>query len=366
MLTKEIAEEIVKETMNRLKRNINIIDPDGIIIASGDPSRVGLFHAGGLQVIKTGQPLVITAENEKNLPGSKTGINLPIEFQHAIVGAIGITGQKEDVEEFGDLVKMTTELMIKQASMASKQEWQQRLKEDTFTALLNPPINAEQIEQQLKQLAIQLHAPYHVFLIDLQQEKLADTTILKQIEQIIYPDRSLVGFHEGSKIFALTSGYTPQRLRKKLQAVKEMLTKANVRCQIGYGTPAEQLEAVAISFKEAELALRIRTGSKTFVSYEDIETEALIYQLDQLTKSRFLTRVFPQLTPKTKETLQTFFQYNMNITETAQALFVHRNTLMYRLKRIKEKTDYDPQLFADAVTLQIAIWIAAHLEEEKM
>nr|WP_285890411.1 helix-turn-helix domain-containing protein [Halalkalibacter oceani] len=64
--------------------------------------------------------------------------------------------------------------------------------------------------------------------------------------------------------------------------------------------------------------------------------------------------------------MQTFFQYNMNITETAQALFVHRNTLMYRLKRIKEKTDYDPQLFADAVTLQIAIWIAAHLEEEKM
>jgi sugar diacid utilization regulator len=68
-------------------------------------------------------------------------------------------------------------------------------------------------------------------------------------------------------------------------------------------------------------------------------------------------RVLLRLTPKLIDTLEAFFACNFHIAETAQALFVHRNTLIYRLGQIKEKTGYDPQRFQDALVLQLAIWI---------
>jgi carbohydrate diacid regulator len=79
MLTQEVAEAIVEETMLRLNRNINIIDKSGIVIASGDSSRINCFHEGGLHAIQTGKTLLITKENEDQWKGSKLGINLPIE-----------------------------------------------------------------------------------------------------------------------------------------------------------------------------------------------------------------------------------------------------------------------------------------------
>lgn len=76
-----------------------------------------------------------------------------------------------------------------------------------------------------------------------------------------------------------------------------------------------------------------------------------------MTCQRYLRRILPNATNKVIQTLQTFFDCNLNITETAKSLDIHRNTLIYRLKKIKEDTGYDPQIFKDAVPLQIAVWM---------
>ncbi|MDQ8736189.1 sugar diacid recognition domain-containing protein [Paenibacillus sp. LHD-38] len=171
MLTREIAETIVKETMNRLNRNINIMDKTGIIISSGDPTRIKQVHEGALEVIRTGKPIIITSENTVQWEGTLTGINLPIEFQNKIIGVIGITGEPKEVEEFGGLVKMTTELMIKQSFLALQMEWKQRTTEMIIEVLIKAEPDFEAIDHWLNLLHIQLSPPYNVTYVLLKSRK---------------------------------------------------------------------------------------------------------------------------------------------------------------------------------------------------
>lgn len=358
MLTKEIAEEIVIETMLRLKRNINIIDISGTILASGDAERINLFHEGGLHVVKTGKPLIITNQNKDQWKGCKLGINLPIEFQNEIIGAIGISGTKEDVEEFGDIVKMTTELMIKQSYITTKSEWRQRTKEETFEEIIKKNPDFDIVMQRLQLLNINLVPPFNLFLIEIKTVKIQSQLLIRKIEEIFNKNQTLVGFKKLSEMFILASGISSETALKKIISIIEIVEQLQTTCKIGYGTPVNEKEAIFVSYHETKIALALRENHQSILNkYVDFEVEALIFQVDKEIKARYLNRIYPSITPKYIETLQTFFDCNLSITETANQLYVHRNTLIYRLKKIKEKTGLDPQLFTDAVKLQIAIWI---------
>lgn len=359
MLTKEIADEIVKETMRRLKRNINIIDISGTIIASGDSKRINLFHEGGLHVVKTGIPLIITEQNKDYWKGCKLGINLPIEFQNNIIGAIGISGAIEDVEEFGDLVKMTTELMIKQSFIATKSEWHQRTKEETFEEIIKQNPNFDTVNQRLELLNINLFAPFNLFLIDIKAVNFQSQLLIRKIEETFNKNQTLTGFIKLNQMFILASGIPSDTALKKITYIIEVLKQLQVPCKIGYSTIVNELKMIKISYREAQIVLKLKEKQPLSIlnKYADRELEGLIYQVDKEITTNYLNRTFPNIAPHLIETLQTFFDFNLSITETAKHLFVHRNTLIYRIKKVKEVTGLDPQNFTDAVKLQIAIWV---------
>lgn len=357
MLTREIAEAIVKETMIRLNRNINIMDESGTIIASGDPSRIKQVHEGALEVIRKGKRLIITNENKNQWIGSLLGINLPIEFQNKIVGVIGITGEPKEVEDFGDLVKMLTELMIKQSYLASQSEWQQRTKEMIIEELIKSEPTLEIIDQRLNLLHIQLHPPFSVSIIEIKERSIQNQVLVKKIEEMISEGQYLVGFLNVNRLFILISGLSEKKTKKKLLFMNETLQRMGIQFRIGYAEQVHELKNISIAYEESDLALCIGDNEQQLIPYSDIETKALVYQLDEALKQRYLKRIFPKTSNKVIETLQTFFECNLNIAKSAQALFIHRNTLIYRLKKIKEETGYDPQIFKDAVPLQLATWM---------
>src|SRR5690554_2537330 len=138
MLTSEIANNIVQETMNRLDHNINMINTEGYIIASGTPSRVGKLHHAALEAIRSGQTVIITEHNQHLWDGALCGLNIPVSFQDQIVGAIGITGKADEISEFAELVRMTTELMLKQAFQIPQHVWRSRTKEVVMEQLMKP------------------------------------------------------------------------------------------------------------------------------------------------------------------------------------------------------------------------------------
>jgi carbohydrate diacid regulator len=200
-----------------------------------------------------------------------------------------------------------------------------------------------------------------VFLIELKEGKAQGPLLIKKIEEIVNENHSLVGFLEANKLFVLISHLSSDKAIKRMITIQEILQRMHTECNISYGTKSNEKELIPFGYKEAEIALRIGIENENkLISYSDIETEALIFQLDNDFKKRFSERILPNLTPKVLKTLQAFFDFNLNITETANQLFVHRNTLIYRLKRVKEQTGYDPQIFSEAITLQLAIWAVSN------
>lgn len=141
------------------------------------------------------------------------------------------------------------------------------------------------------------------------------------------------------------------------------------RVSIGIGSAADNIKDVARSFREAQAALevgRVFDTDKNIVSYENLGIGRLIYQLPTTMCEMFLNEVFQKesiekLDRETLSTIQSFFENNLNVSETSRKMFVHRNTLVYRLDKIKKMTGLDLREFEDAITFKVALMVKRYL-----
>jgi carbohydrate diacid regulator len=363
MLTLELAKEIVEQTMIRLNRNINIMNNKGIIIASGDSSRLNQLHFGAFEVLRTGEPLIITDAEMETWQGSLPGINLPIQFQNHIIGVIGITGNPSDILEFGELVKMITEMMIEQSFIAEQLEWKQRLKEQVFEELIQENNDDEPISQKLNLLGIKLEPPFHVGIIEIGMNDLKRAEFIKIFENILNDKQAIVGLLNVNRLFFLTSSLEENKLIQKLSIALNTMNSKKISIRIGIGSTVTHKQHIHHSFYEAQQTLRLGGSDQKLITFANIETKALIDGLDERSKLQFRNRILGNLSEKLIDTLDHFFAHNQNIGECAKSMYIHRNSLIYRIKQIKEQTDYDPQILNDAITLQLAVWI--HRRNEK-
>lgn len=146
----------------------------------------------------------------------------------------------------------------------------------------------------------------------------------------------------------------------------EMYTHALV----GIGTIVTGIKDLAHSFKEAQVALevgKVFDTEKTIISYDNLGIARLIYQLPTTLCGMFLKEVFKRgsiesLDAETLFTIQRFFENNLNVSETSRRLFVHRNTLVYRLEKIKKLTGLDLREFDDAIVFKVALMVKKYLD----
>ena len=138
---------------------------------------------------------------------------------------------------------------------------------------------------------------------------------------------------------------------------------------VGIGTVVEGIKDLARSFKEAQVALevgKVFDTEKVIVSYDNLGIARLIYQLPTTLCETFLKEVFKRgsiesLDQETLFTIQRFFENNLNVSETSRKLFVHRNTLVYRLEKIKKLTGLDLREFDHAIVFKIALMVKKYL-----
>ena len=141
------------------------------------------------------------------------------------------------------------------------------------------------------------------------------------------------------------------------------------RVVIGIGTIAMHLRELAKSYKEAQIAIevgKVFDTEKYIINYENLGIGRLIYQLPTTLCEMFLVEVFKKnpidsLDQETLFTIHKFFENNLNVSETARKLFVHRNTLVYRLEKIKKLTGLDLREFDDAITFKVALMVKKYL-----
>ena len=156
-------------------------------------------------------------------------------------------------------------------------------------------------------------------------------------------------------------------LARQIEAT--LTSDGETTCMIGIGTTAHVLQELAKSYKEARIAIevgRVFETEKTIINYEHLGIGRLIYQLPTTLCEMFLQEVFKRnpidaLDSETLFTINKFFENNLNVSETARKLFVHRNTLVYRLEKIKKLTGLDLREFDDAITFKVALMVKKYL-----
>ena len=224
--------------------------------------------------------------------------------------------------------------------------------------------------------AAELHIPIEsrrvVFLI--QTEKVTDFSALELVENM-FPNKQndfIVSVDENNiaLVKELDSDPSLSELQNVAKSIcnnitSEIMTQATV----GIGTVVDNIKEIARSYKEARVALevgKVFEDEKKILSYEDLGIGRLIYQLPTTLCELFLTEVFKkgsidELDQEIIFTIQKFFENNLNVSETSRQLYVHRNTLVYRLDKIQKITGLDLRIFDQAIIFKVAMMVNKYL-----
>lgn len=164
--------------------------------------------------------------------------------------------------------------------------------------------------------------------------------------------------------------------KESLKATAEMIadtmnTEAMVKVRISYGSIVREIRQVSQSYKEARMALdvgKIFYEEKPIVPYSTLGIGRLIYQLQPSLCETFLKEVFDNEVPDHLDdemlmTINKFFENNLNVSETSRQLFVHRNTLVYRIEKLQKATGLDLRNFDDALTFKIALMVMSYMKQ---
>ena len=195
------------------------------------------------------------------------------------------------------------------------------------------------------------------------------------IIQNLFPDKNkdfVININETdiALVKEIRAGIDSKDLEKLAGSIVDTLSSEfYTHCVVGIGTTVNGIKDLARSFKEAQVALevgKVFDTERTIVSYDNLGIARLVYQLPTTLCDMFLKEVFKRgsiesLDQETLFTIQKFFENNLNVSETSRKLFVHRNTLVYRLEKIKKLTGLDLREFEDAIVFKVALMVKKYL-----
>ena len=153
---------------------------------------------------------------------------------------------------------------------------------------------------------------------------------------------------------------------------KAIYRELGVKTVVGIGTTARHLRELADRYKEAQVAIevgKVFDDDKSVINYENLGLGRIVYQLPTTLCEMFLSEVFKKnpieaLDQETLYTINKFFENNLNVSETSRKLFVHRNTLVYRLEKIKKLTGLDLREFDHAIIFKVALMVKKYLNSQ--
>ncbi|MEG0750510.1 MAG: helix-turn-helix domain-containing protein [Oscillospiraceae bacterium] len=169
----------------------------------------------------------------------------------------------------------------------------------------------------------------------------------------------------------IRAGIDPHDIEKLARSIADTLESEHyLKAVVGIGTTVPGIKELASSFKDAQVALEVGKVFDTehaIISYDNLGIARLIYQLPTTLCEMFLKEVFKKgsidsLDQETLFTIQRFFENNLNVSETSRGLFVHRNTLVYRLEKIKKLTGLDLREFDHAIVFKVALMVRKYLD----
>ena len=255
----------------------------------------------------------------------------------------------------------------------AKTFYEEKHDRDTFVQnIIMDNILPGDIYIRAKELHFATDAPRAVFLV--RQVGHGDVATVDVLSGL-FPDKLqdfVISVNETdiAVIKQITANTTEEDLDKLARQMEDTLkNELFIKTVIGIGTVAEHLRSLADSYKEAQTAIdvgKVFDTEKSIINYENLGIGRLIYQLPTTLCEIFLSEVFKKnsidsLDQETLFTINKFFENNLNVSETSRKLFVHRNTLVYRLEKIKKLTGLDLRQFDHAIVFKVALMVRKYL-----
>jgi carbohydrate diacid regulator len=229
------------------------------------------------------------------------------------------------------------------------------------------------IYNRAKKLHIETDVRRVVFIIETQHEK--DNTALENVKSLFSAKTKDFITAVDEKNIILVKEVKPSEgyedLTKTAQVIVDMMnTEASSQVHVAFGTIVNEIKEVSRSYKEAKMALdvgKIFYSDKTIVAYNRLGIGRLIYQLPLPLCKMFIKEIFEGRNPddfdeETLITINKFFENNLNVSETSRQLYIHRNTLVYRLDKLQKSTNLDLRVFEDAITFKIALMVVKYMK----
>ncbi|MDR1765816.1 MAG: helix-turn-helix domain-containing protein [Lachnospiraceae bacterium] len=228
------------------------------------------------------------------------------------------------------------------------------------------------IYNRAKKLHIETNLKRVVYIIETRQDK--DNNSLETVRSLFATRTKdfITAVDEKNIILVreVKDGESYQSLEKTANMILDMLnTEAMERAHVAFGTIVGDIKEVSRSYKEAKMALdvgKIFYSEKNVVAYSNLGIGRLIYQLPLPLCRMFIKEIFDGKAPddlddETLSTINQFFENNLNVSETSRQLFIHRNTLVYRLDKLLKGTGLDLRVFEDAITFKIALMVVKYM-----
>lgn len=360
-LSQHNAYQIVTNINEIINQKMNLINANGIIIASTDESRIGTYHAGAKKLISEGLDELII-NNEEGYEGSLPGINYPLIVNGELIGVVGVTGNDAATLSCAKIIKRMTELLIQELSMKEKQEMDENIKNRFLDEWLGGDaknVTKPFIERGLaigidiriprRFLAMSVYSQTPEFSMDTLRKIDAAQQYLRQLAAYGSKDFSMPS---SSFILAGVSMQSDRSLQKMALDFQSLIaSRFSLKTAIGIDSSSGNgnylLACKACAQAKKALLACLRTHLHDLRFYDDLNMEIFTDELSETVKSEYVHKIFKGMNDeeifKAVQLLEIYYDEEGSISRAADKLFIHKNTLQNRLKQIQARTGYDPR-----------------------
>lgn len=353
-MSNRLFQGIIHQMKDAIDRTIGVIDETSVVIACSELGKIGEVNENvNSETLSSSVPFVINGYTYKSFGNSKS------EY------AVFVSGNDDYAQRYAQLLSISLSSI--------KQYYDEKFDRSNFIKnVILDNILPGDIYLKARELHFNSEVTRVCFLI-----KITTKTEVSayDIIQNLFPDKTkdfVININELE--IALVKEIKPiiesKDLEKLASSIVDTLSSEfYTHCVVGIGTIVTGIKDLAKSFKEAQVALevgKVFDTERTIVSYDNLGIARLVYQLPTTLCEMFLREVFKKgsiesLDQETLFTIQKFFENNLNVSETSRKLFVHRNTLVYRLEKIKKLTGLDLREFEDAIVFKVALMVKKYL-----
>ena len=357
-MSNSVFQSVIVQLKEISDRTFGVVDSDGFVVSCTDNSLQGEHWADAALKVGSAASDAMVAFGQKTFKAIVGNSNY---FEYAVF----CTGDDEAARSFCQLAYI--------ALNDAKIFYEEKHDRGTFVKnIIMDNILPGDIYIRAKELHFSTDAPRAVFLI--RQVGHSDVATVDVLSGM-FPDKMQdfvlsINEMDVAVVKQITPNVTSEELEKIAVSMEETLkNELRIKTVVGIGTVAEHLRELADSYKEAQTAIevgKVFDTEKSIMHYENLGIGRLIYQLPTTLCEIFLSEVFKKnsidsLDQETLFTINKFFENNLNVSETSRKLFVHRNTLVYRLEKIKKLTGLDLRQFDHAIVFKVALMVRKYL-----